>query len=194
MTNDEIKKDLKNKLKPSRYEHSIGVAYTAACLAMRYGYDVNKAYRAGLLHDCTKYMDGRESLEFCENNNISVTDIERSMPQALLHSKTGAFMAKAYYKEEDSEVLDSILTHTTGDVNMTLLQKIIFIADFIEPNRKSLPMMDSIREIAFTDIDRCVLAVYESVISYLHENPKNGEIDPKSVNAYEYYKKLCDKK
>ncbi len=190
MTIKEICEDLQKKLKPERYSHTIGVADTAACLAMCYGEDVGRAYTAGILHDCGKYMDGETSLKFCRENGIETTEIERMKPGALLHAKTGAYIAQNLYGEEDEEVIKAIISHTTGDVNMSLLQKIVFIADFIEPGRKNLPGMDSIRKKAFTDIDDCVKEIYESVIEYIQSGPDAEFMDEKTLKAYEYYKSI----
>lgn len=119
MTIKEICEDLQKKLKPERYSHTIGVADTAACLAMCYGEDVGRAYTAGILHDCGKYMDGETSLKFCRENGIETTEIERMKPGALLHAKTGAYIAQNLYGEEDEEVIKAIISHTTGDVNLS---------------------------------------------------------------------------
>lgn len=194
MTVKEICDDLQKKLKPERFSHTIGVAYTAACLSMCYGEDVNRAYRAGILHDCGKYMDGEASLEFCLKNGIEITETERMKPGALLHAKTGAYIAKNLYKETDEEVIKSILTHTTGDANMSILQKIIFVADFIEPGRKNLPMMDSIRAMAFKDIDVCVKLTYESIIGYIKNGTEGEVVDEKSLKAFEFYNRITQNK
>lgn len=192
MTDKEICADLQIKLKPSRYEHSMGVAYTAACLAMRYGADSCKAFRAGILHDCGKYLDGEASIRFCEDNGIPMTESEVMKPGALLHAKTGAYIASNEYGEEDREIIDAILTHTVGDVDMSILQKIIFVSDYIEPNRRMLPRMEEIRNLAFSDIDKCIVAIYESTFSYLESNPDLGAVDDRSRTAYEYYRKLVE--
>lgn len=188
MSNEEIIDILKKSLKRGRFEHSLGVAYTAANLAMCYGFDVNKAYRAGLLHDCTKYMDADEALSYCKKKGIIISDVEKDNPTALLHSKTGAVMARDKYKEDDEEILSAIRYHTTGKPAMTNLEKIIFIADYIEPGRKELPQMADIRKMAYTDLDKCLVMMYESIISYINKGPKSGAIDTTTIDAYEYYK------
>lgn len=192
MSNEEIIDTLKDTLKRGRFEHSLGVAYTAANLAMRYGFDVKKAFKAGLLHDCTKYMDTEESLKYCKKHNVIISDAEKDNPGALLHSKTGAVMAKEKYKVDDEEILNAIRFHTTGRANMTDLEKIIFIADYIEPNRKELPVMEQIRKMAYTDLNQCLVMMYESIIGYINKGPKSGAIDNTTIEAYEYYKNIVD--
>lgn len=188
MTNEEIIDSLKKVLKRGRFEHSLGVAYTAASLAMRYGYDVKKAFRAGLLHDCTKYMDAKESLEYCKKNKIKISDVEKKNASSLLHSKTGAHMACFKYGEKDEEILNAIRFHTTGKPDMTELEKIIIIADYIEPNRKELPQMADIRAMAFEDLNKCLVMMYESIIGYINQGPKSGSIDNTTIEAYNFYK------
>lgn len=188
MNNEEIIDSLKKVLKRGRFEHSLGVAYTAAALAMRYGYDVKKAFRAGLLHDCTKYMDAKESIDYCKKNKIKISDVEKENASSLLHSKTGAHMASTKYGENDEEILNAIRFHTTGKPDMTLLEKIIFIADYIEPNRKELPQMADIRAMAFEDLNKCLVMMYESIIGYINKGPKSGAIDNTTIEAYNFYK------
>ncbi len=180
----EIKKELSKKLKKDRYEHTIGVMYTAASLAMCYGADIQKALTAGLLHDCGKYCSAKDQMKFCAKHQIPLTESERSMP-ALIHAKTGAYLARHEYGIKDSEILDSITYHTTGRPNMTLLEKIIYIADYIEPNRKEIPGLQEIRGIVFQDIDQAVYLSAKRTVLYLEEcgNP----VDPMTVSTCEYY-------
>ena len=128
-----IKKELAKELDSKRYEHTLGVAYTAACLAMRYDCDINRAYLAGLLHDCAKCMSHDERLHYCEKHDMEVTDIEKQNP-ALLHAKVGAEMCRRKYDVKDEEICSAVRFHTTGRPGMTLLEKIIFIADYLVSN------------------------------------------------------------
>ena len=126
-----IKKELSKKLKKERFEHTVGVMYTSASLAMRYGANIEKAMTAGLLHDCGKYCSAKEQLKLCEKYKITLTDLEHSMP-ALIHAKLGAYLAENEYGIKDREVLDAITYHTTGRPEMTMLEKILYIADYID--------------------------------------------------------------
>ena len=145
MVNDEIlyiRRRLKKKMDEDRFEHTIGVAYTSVCLAMRYGEDLHKAELAGLLHDCAKCIPNEEKLALCKNikldkckrNNIPITKAQEQSP-SLLHAKLGAFIAADHYRIKDQDILNAIENHTTGRPAMSLLEKIVFVADYIEPRR-----------------------------------------------------------
>ena len=138
MEMQEIRKNLKKDLDKYRYEHTKGVMYTAGCLAMANNYDVEKAMLAGLLHDCAKCVPADEKIKLCEKNHIEISDAEYKNP-GLLHAKLGAFFARKKYGIENEEILRSIESHTTGRPNMSLLDKIIYIADYIEPGRDVAP-------------------------------------------------------
>lgn len=105
----------------------------------------------------------------------------------LLHAKLGAALAAADYRIDDTGILNAIRFHTTGRPEMTLLEKILYISDFIEPGREEIPRLDEIRRMAFIDINRTLLMILENTLSYLKEN---GEIiDPLTQETYDYYKK-----
>lgn len=182
----EIKKKLHKKLKKERYEHTIGVMYTAASLAMCYGTDMQKALTAGLLHDCGKYCPPKEQIELCGKYDIALTESELDMP-ALIHAKLGAYLAEHKYGISDPEILDAIRYHTTGRPEMTMLEKIIYIADYIEPNRRQIPGLDEIRGVVFQDIDRAICLSARRTVRYLKDGGKS--VDPMTVSTYEYYKK-----
>lgn len=186
MKNDlkKIRKEMEKMLDPKRYEHTLGVEYTAAALAMRYGADIKNAQLAGLLHDCAKCMSDEKRLKICEKHNISVNEVERRNPY-LLHAKVGSFLAMDEYGVRDADVINSILNHTTGRPGMSMLEKIIFVADYIEPGRKHAPNLTEIRKLAFTDLDKALLKVLEDTLSYLQEG--GGEMDPMTRKTYEYY-------
>lgn len=181
-----IRKDLSKKLKKERFEHTIGVMYTAASLAMCYGSDIQKALTAGLLHDCGKYCSAKEQIKLCGKYDIQLTESELEMP-ALVHAKLGAYLARHEYKVKDQDVLDAITCHTTGRPGMTLLEKIIYIADYIEPNRRIIPGLEEIRGIVFQDIDRAVYLSAKNSVRYLNDGGK--AVDPMTVSTCEYYQK-----
>ena len=158
-----------------RYEHTLGVAYTAAALAMRYGASVENAQLAGLLHDCAKCLDDDKKIAICEKHNISITEVEKRNP-FLLHAKAGSFLAMNKYKVHDSDVINAILNHTTGRPGMSLLEKIIFVADYIEPGRKKAPNQAEIREMALISLDGAVVKILKDTLDYLKSTP--GEIIP----------------
>lgn len=180
-----ICKNLKKSLKKDRYEHTLGVAYTAASLAMRYNFDIYKALIAGLLHDSAKYMSSKELYEKALKYNIKISETEAEKPD-LLHGKIGSYIAKHQYKIEDCEILDSIIWHTTGRPEMTLLDKIIYVADYIEPKRYKMPRLNEIRQKAFIDIDECLRMILEDSVNYLINS--GMIIDDMTIKTYEYYK------
>ncbi|MCI6858937.1 MAG: bis(5'-nucleosyl)-tetraphosphatase (symmetrical) YqeK [Eubacterium sp.] len=185
MSIKEIKEDLKRKLSPKRYEHTLGVEYTAACLALRYGADMEKARLAGLLHDCAKYLSAKDKVSACENYGIPISDYERKNPE-LLHAKLGACFANEIYGVTDPEILSAITWHTTGCPSMSVMEKIIFIADYIEPNRNQAEDLPIVRPMAFKDLDACLLRILEDTIDYLAG--KKSVTDPMTQKTFEYYK------
>lgn len=182
---------MKETLKQPRYLHSIGVEEVACDLAIIYGYDAMKASIAGILHDCAKDLSDKELLQCCKNYHLEVTEIEARCP-FLLHGKVGAAYAREQFSIEDSEIISSIVYHTTGRPNMSLLEKIIFTADYIEPYRRPLPRLDEIRAMAYTELDFAVLMILENTLGYLEQS--EADIDTMTVDTYKYYKeKLCVK-
>lgn len=179
-----IKKKLKNELDESRYEHTIGVMDTAACLAMRYGADLTQALVAGLLHDCAKCIPDDKKLKLCKKNGIEVTPFEEKAP-FLLHAKLGAWMAEHEYHVSDPAILSAIACHTTGKPDMSLLDKIVFIADYIEPGRNKAPGLPEIRRLSFTDIDQALIRILSDTLDYLASS--NDPIDPATQNVLDYY-------
>ncbi len=183
----EIRRQLKKELDKNRYQHTTGVMYTASCLAMRYGSDMRKAMLAGLLHDCAKCMPGEKLLHLCRKQKIPIRDVERENP-FLLHAKLGAYLAKTTYGVLDEEILHAIEVHTTGAPAMNLLDKIIFVSDYIEPNRDRAPNLTEIRTLAFERLDRAVFQILHDTMHYL--NQKRGSIDSRTNETYQYYKEL----
>lgn len=184
-------KKVKKHQEKERYEHTKGVMYTAAALAMAYGCDLEKARVAGLLHDCAKCIPDEKKIKLCEKNKIEISEIEAQAP-FLLHAKLGAFLAKEKYQVEEEEILSSIRWHTTGKADMTMLEKIIYIADYIEPNREKAPNLAKIRQTAFYDIDECMYEILRDTLEYLGKNPKT--LDPETKDAFEFYRQLHETK
>lgn len=184
-TLNEIREKLMDKLNEKRYEHTLGVEYMCCALAMRYGADLEKARIAGLLHDCAKHLSGIKLIKKCHKYDLPVSREEQEFPE-LLHAKVGAYFAEMKYGVEDEEILSAIKWHTTGHPNMTLLEKIVYVADYIEPNRDQAPHLPELRELAFKDIDACLLQILSGTLSYLKE--KGGVIDPATQATYDYYK------
>lgn len=189
---NERSKKLEKQMTSERYEHTQGVMYTAAALAMRYGIDMNKALLAGLLHDCAKIekYPPEKMIAACEKFHVPINEYERKHP-SLLHAKLGAYIAEKKHDVHDTEILDAISYHTTGRPKMSLLEKIIYIADYIEPGRKEASNLSRVRKLAFVDLDECLLRILEDTLIFLKK--KDCVIDPMTIKTYKYYKKLLKK-
>ena len=189
MERSKIEKKLHKALDKERFCHTMGVMYTAASLAMAHGCDMEQALLAGLLHDCAKCIPNDKKLELCKKHHIDITRAEERSP-FLLHAKLGAWYARKKYHIKDPDILHAIAVHTTGVPGMNLLDKIIYIADYIEPNRNKAPDLEQVRAMAFVDLDRTMLHILEGTLSYLEEG--RGEIDPLTAETGTYFRDLCN--
>lgn len=183
----EIEKKLKKYLDKDRLIHTLGVMYTASALAMAHGADMDQAQIAGLLHDCAKCISNKKKMKLCMKNQIELSPSEKQN-MFLIHAKLGAHIAKEQYKVLDTEVLSAIRWHTTGKENMTKLEKIVYIADYIEPGRDKAPHLSWVRKIAFMDLDECMYYILKDSLNYLERNTK--VIDPATQKAFYYYETL----
>lgn len=184
-----IRKNLKKKLTPDRYTHTMGVAHTCECLAMSLGMDISRAYLAGLLHDCAKCIPDEEKILKCEKYHIPITEIEYKSPY-LLHSKLGAYLAREKYCIEDEEILSAITCHTTGKPAMTDLEMLLFVADYIEPGRSKAANLTIIRKEAFKNIKYSVYLILRDTLEYLKK--KGNPIDAMTEKTFEYYRQLFE--
>ncbi|KXG77040.1 bis(5'-nucleosyl)-tetraphosphatase (symmetrical) YqeK [Thermotalea metallivorans] len=156
---------LKERLRESRYVHSLGVQKTAVELAKRYHAPVEKASIAGLVHDCAKGYNKAELLNYAAQFGIILDNVTRKQEE-LLHAVVGAELAKREFQIEDEEILNAIRFHTTGRANMTLLDKIIYLADYIEPNRK-FQGVEALRQQALSDLDKATFMAVNQTIAYI---------------------------
>ncbi|MBP5427213.1 MAG: bis(5'-nucleosyl)-tetraphosphatase (symmetrical) YqeK [Clostridiales bacterium] len=175
MNYDEIYKAMKEKMSEKRFKHVLGVVETAKMLANLYDEDIEKAKIASILHDCAKEYTKEEMERLCTYYSYHGDDFISKEP-ALLHSKVGAILASATYGVSDEDVLNAISYHTTGRKDMTMLEKIIFIADYIEPSR-SFEGVENIRKLAFRDIDLAVFEALENILLHLIEEKSFIHID-----------------
>ena len=152
-------------LKHKRIPHVLGTEQEAIRLAERYGADVEKARVGALLHDCTKKLDLPEQLALCERYGIPLDELERQTLK-LLHAKTGAAIARDVFGV-DEEIYNAILWHTTGRAGMTLLEKILYLADYIEPSR-DFPGVDKLRTVCYKDLDAGLLMGLEMTIGEMN--------------------------
>ena len=181
-----IKIRLEDRLGQSRYRHSLGVSEVARDLAIIYNYDEEKAALAGILHDCAKYLSDDELLDEARKNKLLISEEEKEVP-SLLHGKVGAIYAGKVYGIEDEDVFNAIFYHTTGRPDMSLLEKIIFTADYIEPSRKEIPGINKIRITAYNELDKAVYMILKNTLEHLKDT---GLVIEKSTeDAFRYYKK-----
>ena len=190
MEQHEIRKRLKKELDKGRYEHTKGVMYTAGCMAMAYETSIEQAMLAGLLHDCAKCIPDDEKLQICEEHDIPINAVEYESP-FLLHAKLGAYLAETVYEVKDPEILHAIKVHTTGAPDMSTLDKIIYIADYIEPNREEFDGLEEARRLAYLDLDMAMKYILESTIAFVKE--RGRLLHPLSLEALEYYKHCVEK-
>lgn len=184
-----LQKEVKKAMTEKRFAHTIGVKDTAACLAMRYGADLEQAQTAALLHDYCKCLSDEEMLRQCRRRSLPVSSQEEASPY-LLHGKLAAAVAPEKLGVTDPDILGAVTWHTTGRPDMTLLEKIIFTADYMEPGRKLIPGLPKVRYWAFRDLDQTVFLILEHTIQYLEEECAGASIDPATYRSYEFYKQL----
>ena len=168
-------------LNPNRVAHVLGCRDTAVKLARHWGADVTDAARAGILHDITKALDGPLQLTLCEAYGKILNTFSRKYPKTL-HALTGSLVADRIFGENEA-VVSAICHHTTGKAGMTLLEKIIYVADYIEPNR-TIPGVEKLRELAYTDIDAALKLGLEMTLEHL--NRQGAEVSPESREALEF--------
>lgn len=168
---------LKNNISPNLFTHSMGVEETALRLAAAYGVDGEKVSFSGLMHDYGKIFSN-DILHRIAMENALVDDLTLQEP-ALLHAPVGAWLLKRDLGIDDGEILEAVRMHTTGVAGMSLLARIVYLADYIEPGR-TCPGVKDIREIAFSDLDRAFLGAVNLTIKYVLEREKI--VHPNSIS------------
>ena len=165
-------------LKPNRVAHVLGCRDTAVAMARHWGVNETDAARAALLHDITKALDGERQLTLAGEYGIILTDFQEKYPKTL-HALTGSVVAEQLFGENEA-VVQAIRHHTTGKANMNLLEKIIYVADYMEPNR-DFPGVEKLRELAFSDLDEALKFGLTMTLNYL--NQQGSEVSPESREA-----------
>lgn len=182
MNLEEIHKELKKLLNTKKYTHSMGVMETSIKLAKIYNADVEKAAIAGLLHDCAKCLNKDDIFQYCKKLNIEITNYDKSN-YAILHAPAGVVIANEKFNIYDEDILNAIRYHTTGRENMSILEKIIYISDYIEPYRE-FDGVEEARRLAFTDLNVALLHIMNKTISHLVI--KNKIINYDTISARNY--------
>ena len=175
---EELEKIVISLLNPNRVAHVLGCRDTAVELARRWGADETDAARAGILHDITKAIDGPLQLTLCDAYGKILNDFSKRYPKTL-HALTGSLVAQRIFGENE-EVVSAIEHHTTGKANMNLLETIIYVADYMEPNR-NFPGVEKLRELAFSDIQAALKLGLEMTLEHLKR--QGAEVSPESREA-----------
>jgi predicted HD superfamily hydrolase involved in NAD metabolism len=170
---------LKQSLKANRYIHSVNTMNVAVSLAEHYGENREIAAIAGLLHDCAKNLNDEDTIKYCQANGVELSEIEQRQV-FLMHGAVGAIIAKEKYGVKDEVILNAIKFHTTGCAKMSMMDKIIFLADYIEPGRTHCEA-EYARKLAFVDINKSLICAFDSVIKYVMS--QNGLIHPFTIDA-----------
>ena len=179
----QIEKLLKEMLPENRLNHSINVSKCAVKLSEIYNFDIKKAKIAGLVHDCAKYFTDEQVKDYVEKFNIKLDKLEENN-LALSHSVIGSYVAKEVFNIKDEEILNAIKYHTTGRENMSLLEKIIYMADLVEEGRK-FPKVEELRELTFSGkLDEALLLSFNNTIKFVIDNKQL--IHPRTVSARNY--------
>jgi predicted HD superfamily hydrolase involved in NAD metabolism len=154
---NQIKKILQKILNPARYNHSCEVSYIAKQLAKIHKQNVNHAETAGLIHDCAKHLEPSDFKKYgIDTKRIPNYKLLVSKTPKVIHSYTGAQFASKVFKIKDRNILNAIEKHTTGSQNMSIMDKIIYISDVLDPSRK-FKELDKIKKYAYTDLDKALL-------------------------------------
>lgn len=181
---EELERVVVSLLNPNRVKHVLGCRDAAVALAKRWGANATDAARAGILHDITKAIDGPLQLTLCDAYGKLLDDFSKRYPRTL-HALTGSMVAQRIFGENEN-VVSAIEFHTTGRADMTLLEKIIYVADYMEPNR-DFPGVERLRSLAFTDIDAALKLGLEMTLEHLHE--QGAEVSPASAAALAWLNK-----
>jgi len=170
-----------------RFAHTLAVADTARRLALLHGLDPLKAEIAGLLHDCAKCLPLEEMQRIARENHL--TEDESILESgALLHSVVGAYLARTKYGCEDDEVIQAILSHTTGKAGMTRLDMAVWLADTIEPTRAPYPLLDKTRMLAGLSLEKAMITSLEGTLQ--HVRKKGDAVHPATLETLDYLKNL----
>lgn len=172
-------------LNPHRFSHTLAVAYTARRLARIHDLDTTKAEAAGLLHDCAKCMPLKEMQQIAQTHSLT-NDPDVLSSGALLHSLTGAWVARNVYGMADPDVLEAVSYHNTGRVGMSLLHMCVYLADSIEPTRQNYPGLDQIRMLADLSLPRAMLVSLQRTADYVRSRGKY--LHPSTLNTLAWLK------
>jgi len=185
---EEMQQKLKQMLTEPRYVHSLGVMETAEKMAIHFGEDAEKAKIAGLLHDCAKDIDKAIMVDLCDELGVPLDDIKKEQ-RSLIHADLGAKMLETEFGITDPDIIGAVKHHTLGRANMKNLEKILYLADIIEPNRKPFPELSELRILSESDLDLAMLCACERSIAYVER--KHKTLHSQTLVTQQYFLTLC---
>ena len=182
-----MRERLQSAVSVNRYIHTLGVVEEAQKLAEVFGtpQDREKVYVAALIHDCAKEYPEQLRARLCREYKVCVDEVMAEVPD-LIHPFLGAEIAKREYLIQDEAILNAIRYHTTGRANMSFLEKIIYIADYIEPNRKAFAGLEEAKRLAYLDLDMAMACILRQTLDYVAQ--RGRRLHPLSQEALDYYK------
>jgi len=186
-----LEQKLAKMLTPNRYKHSLGVMETAEAMARRFGVSVIKARLAGLLHDCAKDIDKNKMIVMCESLGVPLDPVKREQ-RSLIHADLGAKLLETEFGITDPEIIGAVKYHTLGRENMTDLEKILYLADVIEPNRKPFEGLEDLRRLCESSLDCAMLFAIERAIEYILH--RHNKLHSQTLAAQQYFLKICKEK
>ena len=175
----EIQKQLKLTLPPERFEHSIRVTKIAEQLAIHYQADNHKVQIAALLHDCSRFLDPDQMLKKAEELKFLIDPVQKKEPK-LLHARLSAYFAKHQFGVSDQEILRAIESHTVGNNNMSLIDKIVYLADHIEDER-NYKGIEKVKRLAFENLDQAVVESLNSMIDFIRS--QDSPVHKKTIES-----------
>lgn len=183
-----LQEKLKTMLTPERYKHSLGVMETAEEMARRFGVDETKARLAGLLHDCAKDIDKKEMVPMCQRLGVVLDDVKREQ-KSLIHADLGAALLEPEFGISDPEIFSAVKYHTLGREGMTDLEKILYLADVIEPYRKPYPGIEDLRRLCKHNLNVAMLFAVERAIDYVCH--RHRKLHSQTLATQQYFLTIC---
>ena len=186
-----IEEKLRTMLSEKRYRHSLGVMETAVEMAEIFGVDTEKARLAGLLHDCAKDIERSKRIPLCKELGVKLDAVKKDQ-KGLIHADLGAKMVETEFGITDPEIIDAVKYHTLGRENMTDLEKILYLADIIEPNRVPFEGMEELRSLCRTNLNCAMLFALDRSIEYIQHRHK--KLHSQTLQAQQYFLEICKEK
>ncbi len=188
---EQMEQKLKGMLTEKRYRHSLGVMETAVEMAEIFGVDTEKARLAGLLHDCAKDVERNKRIPLCKELGVHLDAVKKDQ-KGLIHADLGAKMVETEFGITDIDIINAVKYHTLGRENMTDLEKILYLADIIEPNRVPFEGIEELRSLCKTNLDCAMLFALDRSIEYIQHRHK--KLHSQTLAAQQYFLEICKEK